>query len=26
VPMLGICCDHSTLSSLPEHPLLRKQF
>jgi dimethylhistidine N-methyltransferase len=25
VPMLGICCDHSTLSSLPEHPLLRKQ-
>jgi dimethylhistidine N-methyltransferase len=23
--MLGICCDHSTLSSLPEHPLLRKQ-
>ncbi len=25
VPMLGICCDHSTLSSLPEHPLLREQ-
>ena len=25
VPMLGICCDHSTLSSLPEHPLLRQQ-
>ncbi len=25
VPMLGICCDHSTLSSLPEHPLLQKQ-
>jgi len=23
--MLGICCDHSTLSSLPEHPLLREQ-
>lgn len=25
VPMLGICCDHSALSSLPEHPLLREQ-
>ena len=25
VPMLGICCDHSTLTAVPEHPLLRKQ-
>ena len=25
VPMLGICCDHSTLTALPEHPLLRNQ-
>ena len=25
VPMLGICCDHSTLSDLPEHPLLQDQ-
>ena len=25
VPMLGICCDHSTLSAVPEHPLLRDQ-
>ena len=25
VPMLGICCDHSTLTALPEHPLLRDQ-
>ena len=25
VPMLGICCDHSTLTSVPEHPLLRDQ-
>ena len=25
VPMLGICCDHSTLSDLPEHPLLQEQ-
>ena len=25
VPMLGICCDHSALSALPEHPLLRGQ-
>ena len=25
VPMLGICCDHSTLMALPEHPLLRNQ-
>ena len=23
VPMLGICCDHSTLKAVPEHPLLR---
>ena len=25
VPMLGICCDHSTLKAVPEHPLLRDQ-
>ena len=25
VPMLGICCDHSTLTAVPEHPLLRNQ-
>ena len=25
VPMLGICCDHSTLTTVPEHPLLRGQ-
>ena len=25
VPMLGICCDHSTLKAVPEHPLLRNQ-
>ena len=25
VPMLGICCDHSTLTTVPEHPLLRNQ-
>ena len=25
VPMLGICCDHSTLTAVPEHPLLRDQ-
>ena len=25
VPMLGICCDYSTLTSVPEHPLLRDQ-
>ena len=25
VPMLGICCDHSRLESLPDHPLLRGQ-
>ena len=25
VPMLGICCDHSTLTALPEHPLLQGQ-
>ena len=25
VPMLGICCDHSTLTTLPEHSLLRNQ-
>ena len=25
VPMLGICCDHSTLTTVPEHPLLREQ-
>ena len=23
--MLGICCDHSTLTTVPEHPLLRNQ-
>ncbi len=23
VPMLGICCDHSQLEALPDHPLLR---
>ena len=23
--MLGICCDHSTLKAVPEHPLLRDQ-
>ena len=25
VPMLGICCDHSRLDSLPDHPLVRGQ-
>ena len=25
VPMLGICCDHSELNDLPDHPLLAKQ-
>jgi len=25
VPMLGICCDHSQLETLPEHPLLAGQ-
>jgi len=25
VPMLGICCDHSQLNALPDHPLLRDQ-
>ena len=25
VPMLGICCDHSQLDTLPEHPLLSGQ-
>ena len=25
VPMLGICCDHSALTAVPEHPLLRNQ-
>ena len=25
VPMLGICCDYSTLTAVPEHPLLRNQ-
>ena len=25
VPMLGICCDHSTLTTVPEHPLLRNK-
>lgn len=25
VPMLGICCDHSALTALPEHPLLQGQ-
>jgi len=25
VPMLGVCCDHSTLDSLPDHPLIRGQ-
>ena len=25
VPMLGICCDHSRLEALPNHPLLRGQ-
>ncbi|KZR84427.1 L-histidine N(alpha)-methyltransferase [Synechococcus sp. MIT S9504] len=23
VPMLGICCDHSQLDALPDHPLIR---
>ena len=23
VPMLGICCDHSRLDALPDHPLMR---
>ena len=25
VPILGICCDHSQLDALPDHPLLRGQ-
>ena len=25
VPMLGICCDHSQLDGLPDHPLMREK-